>query len=169
LKGIKYAALRYFNAAGYDIKKRVTGLEKNPANLLPVIMEVAAGMRTELKIFGNDYDTIDGTGVRDYVHVSDLAIAHVSALEYLARGSDSLAVNLGSEEGLSVQQILEVARRLSGQPIPAQIVARRPGDPAKLVAGSSCAKELLQWQAKYSDLETLVETSWQVYKAHKKA
>ncbi|MBU0935208.1 MAG: UDP-glucose 4-epimerase GalE [Spirochaetes bacterium] len=169
LKGLKYAALRYFNAAGYDIQNRVTGLEKNPANLLPVIMEVAAGMRSELKIFGDDYDTVDGTGVRDYVHVTDLAKAHVSALEHLARGRDSLVVNLGSEEGLSVKQILEAARRLSGQAVPAVTVARRPGDPAKLVAGSARAKELLGWQAEHSDVDTLVRTSWQVYKSRMKS
>jgi UDP-glucose 4-epimerase len=169
LKNIKFAALRYFNAAGYDTKQRVRGLEKNPANLLPVIMEVAAGMRDELKIFGDDYDTIDGTGVRDYVHVSDLARAHVVALERLAAGMDSLVVNLGSEEGLSVKQILDVARRVSGRPIPATIVGRRPGDPAKLVAGSTLAHTMLGWEARYSDVETLVDSSWYVYKARIKA
>lgn len=168
LKGIRFAALRYFNAAGYDVKNRVSGLEKNPANLLPVIMEVAAGMRDELKIFGDDYDTIDGTGVRDYVHVSDLARAHLAALEKLAGGMDSLVVNLGSEDGLSVKQILDMARKLSGRPIPAAIVGRRPGDPAKLVAGSDLARKVLGWEARYSNVETLVNSSWQVYKTRLK-
>lgn len=164
LKGIKFAALRYFNAAGYDIDGEITGLEMSPANLLPVIMEAAAGMRANLQIFGNDYDTEDGTGVRDYVHVTDLAIGHVKALDYIAKKGESLIVNLGSENGLSVLELLEEARKISGEEIPAEIVARRPGDPAKLVASSAFAKESLGWSAEYSDCETLIRTSWAVYK-----
>lgn len=163
LKGLKFAALRYFNAAGYDVQGRARGLERNPANLLPVIMEVAAGKRAEVQVFGTDYDTTDGTGVRDYVHVNDLANAHVLALEYLGYEGKSLTVNLGSEEGLSVLQILECARRISGKSIPARMVARRPGDPAKLVASSAYAKQVLGWQARHSDVETLVQTSWKAY------
>lgn len=165
LKGMKFAALRYFNAAGYDINNRARGLERNPANLLPVIMEAATGMRKELQIFGDDYDTKDGTGVRDYVHVNDLAKAHVSALDYLVREKKSITVNLGSEEGLSVKEILEAARKICNVEIPARIVDRRPGDPAKLVASSGLAKELLGWKAEHSDVETLVKTSWKVYRA----
>ncbi|MBI9101704.1 MAG: UDP-glucose 4-epimerase GalE [Spirochaetales bacterium] len=168
LKGIRFAALRYFNAAGYDIDGEIKGLEQNPANLLPVIMEAAAGWREALKVFGNDYDTKDGTGVRDYVHVSDLADGHVKALNYITEKDESLIVNLGSEEGLSVLQLLEAARKVSGREIPADIVERRPGDPAKLVASSSLAKELLGWEAKYSDVESLVRTSWDAYKDAKK-
>lgn len=164
LKGLKYAALRYFNAAGYDVEGEIRGLERNPANLLPVIMEAAAGMRTKLQIFGDDYDTPDGTGVRDYVHVSDLAAAHLEALDYISSKNESLTVNLGSENGLSVLELLEEARRVSGQEIPAEIVGRRAGDPAKLVASSALAKEKLGWSAEYSDCETLVKTSWEVYK-----
>lgn len=163
LKGLRFAALRYFNAAGYDVKGRARGLERNPANLLPVIMEAAAGKRDELQVFGTDYDTKDGTGVRDYVHVNDLADAHVSALEYLAREGKSLTVNLGSEEGLSVLEILECARAISGRHIPARMVGRRPGDPAKLVASSALAKRVLGWEARHSDVETLVSTSWKAY------
>lgn len=164
LKGLRYAALRYFNAAGYDPRGRVKGLERNPANLLPVIMEAAAGIRPELKVFGDDYPTKDGTGVRDYVHVSDLAVAHAAALERLAAGAPSLAVNLGSEDGLSVFEILEAARRLTGKSVPAAVVARRPGDPAKLVASSALARELLGWEAKLSDVDTLVSSSWKAYR-----
>lgn len=164
LKGLRYAALRYFNAAGYDPQGRVKGLERNPANLLPVIMEAAAGIRPELKIFGDDYPTKDGTGVRDYVHVSDLAVAHAAALERLAGGAPSLAVNLGSEDGLSVFEIVEAARRLTGKGVPATVVARRPGDPAKLVASSALARELLGWEAKLSDVDTLVSSSWKAYR-----
>lgn len=163
LKGIRFAALRYFNAAGYDPEGRIHGLERNPANLIPVIMEVAAGMRAELKVFGNDYPTPDGTGVRDYVHVTDLADAHVAALNYIARNDKSLTVNLGSEEGLSVLEIVEAARRITGKPIPATIVPRRAGDPAKLVASSAYARETLGWKAKHSDVDTLVKTTWAAY------
>ncbi|HPM73206.1 MAG TPA: UDP-glucose 4-epimerase GalE [Spirochaetales bacterium] len=163
LKGLRYSALRYFNAAGYDVRGRARGLERNPANLLPVIMEVAAGMRPELRVFGRDYDTKDGTGVRDYVHVNDLAVAHVAALERMERTNESLVVNLGSEEGLSVLEILEAARRITGKPVPATIEGRRPGDPAKLVASAALAAEKLGWKARYSDVDTLVETSWKAY------
>ncbi|MBN2875119.1 MAG: UDP-glucose 4-epimerase GalE [Spirochaetales bacterium] len=163
LKGIRYSALRYFNAAGYDVRGRVRGLERNPANLLPVIMEVAAGMRPELRVFGNDYPTNDGTGVRDYVHVNDLAAAHVAALERMVRTDESLVVNLGSEAGLSVLEILEAARRLTGRAIPATMEGRRPGDPARLVASSTLAAEKLGWKAKFSDVDTLVSSSWGVY------
>ncbi len=163
LKGLRYAALRYFNAAGYDPEGRVTGLERNPANLLPVVMEVAAGKRDVLKIFGDDYDTRDGTGVRDYIHVTDLAAAHLSALEYIGKNDRDLVVNLGSEIGLSVLEIVESARAVTGRPIPAEIVKRRPGDPAELVASSALAKDILGWEAKYSGLETLIRTMWKNY------
>ena len=166
LRGIKFAALRYFNAAGYDIEGRVRGLEKNPANLVPVIMEVAAGMRSKLEIFGTDYPTPDGTGVRDYIHVTDLAQAHCKALNHLADARQSFAVNLGSEKGLSVLEILKAARRITGRPIPASIVEQRPGDPAKLIASSCAAKQLLGWEAKYSDVDTIIATSWRVYEKH---
>lgn len=163
LKGLRFAALRYFNAAGYDEAGRVRGLERNPANLIPVIMEVAVGRRPELKVFGTDYPTPDGTGVRDYVHVSDLADAHVAGLEYIERNDRSLTVNLGSEEGLSVLEILETARKITGKPIPAVMTARRPGDPAKLVASSALARSILGWTARRSDAATLVRTTWEAY------
>jgi len=107
LKGLHFAALRYFNAAGYDPAGRIKGLERNPANLLPIIMEVAAGMRQRIDIFGDDYDTADGTCIRDYVHVSDLAEAHVAALDYVVSRKSSLTVNLGSENGISVMEMVE--------------------------------------------------------------
>jgi len=164
LRDMRYACLRYFNAAGYDVKGTIKGLEQNPANLLPVVMETACGMRAELQIFGSDYDTPDGTCIRDYIHVSDLAIGHVVALEHISKNNKSLIVNLGSEAGYSVKEVLETARRVTGRPIPAKIVGRRPGDPAKLTASSALARELLGWKAKYSDMETLIRTSWDVYK-----
>jgi UDP-glucose 4-epimerase len=163
LKSLRYASLRYFNAAGYDINGRVKGLEQNPANLLPVIMEAACGMRQELQIFGNDYNTPDGTCIRDYIHVNDLALGHAAALDYIIKNNKSLTVNLGSESGSSVMEVLETARRVSGRPIPAKISGRRPGDPEKLTASAALAFELLGWKARYSDMETLVKTSWEVY------
>jgi UDP-glucose 4-epimerase len=164
LKGIRFASLRYFNAAGYDVQGRITGLEQNPANLIPVIMEAAAGKRPEIQVFGDDYDTPDGTGIRDYVHVNDLARGHGAALEYITRNDRSLIVNLGSETGLSVMEIIEAARRISGKPIPARIVGRRPGDPAKLTASSKLAHEVLDWTARYSDLDTLIRSTWEAYR-----
>jgi len=166
LKNIRYASLRYFNAAGYDIKGRIKGLEQNPANLLPIIMETACGMRKEMQVFGNDYDTPDGTCIRDYVHVSDLATGHALALDYIIKNGKSVTVNLGSENGYSVTEMLETARKITGMKIPAKIAGRRSGDPAKLYASSALAHELLGWQARYSDIETLIKTSWDVYKEH---
>ncbi len=163
LKGLKFAALRYFNAAGYDTEGVLYGLEQNPANLLPVIMEVACGMRGKLKIFGSDYDTRDGTCIRDYVHVTDLAVAHVKALDYIAKNNESLTVNLGSETGTTVREIVEAARRITGQPIPADYAERRAGDPAVLVASAKLAYEKLGWKAQYSDVDTLVKSTWDAY------
>ena len=164
LKGLRYASLRYFNAAGYDPQGRITGLERNPANLLPVVMEAAAGIRSEVRIFGDDYDTPDGTCIRDYVHVSDLAAGHVDALRYIMRENESITVNLGSESGVSVLRMIEAARKITGVDIKAVIAERRPGDPARLTASARLAKEQLNWQAKYSDVETLLATTWNVYK-----
>jgi len=168
LKGIRYACLRYFNAAGYDVKGVIKGLEQNPANLLPVVMETACGMRQEVRIFGNDYDTPDGTCIRDYIHVSDLAAAHAAALDYIGKSGKSLVVNLGSETGSSVMEVIETARRVTGKPIPAKVVGRRPGDPARLTASSALAREVLGWKARYSNLETLIQTSWKVYEESQK-
>ena len=163
LKNIRYASLRYFNAAGYDVKGRIRGLEQNPANLLPIIMETACGYRAEMSVFGNDYDTPDGTCIRDYIHVNDLAVGHSMALDYIIKYDKSITVNLGSENGFSVTQVLEEARKITGKAIPAKVTGRRNGDPAKLTASSALARELLGWKAKHSDLETLVKTCWNVY------
>lgn len=166
LKGLHFAALRYFNAAGYDVDGVLYGLEQNPANLLPVIMETACGMRAKMKVFGTDYDTRDGTCIRDYVHVSDLAAAHVKALDYITKNNESLTVNLGSETGTTVLEILEAARRITGKQIPADMVERRPGDPASLVASAKYAYEKLGWKAQYSDVDTLVRTTWNAYQKY---
>ena len=164
LKGLKFASLRYFNAAGYDPSGAVKGLERNPQNLLPIIMEVAAGMRKELQIFGNDYPTRDGTCIRDYVHVSDLAKAHTDALHYIDKTTNSLIVNLGSEVGITVSEMLTAARSITGKEIPARFVGRRAGDPAELYATSQRARETIGWNPQYSDVKTLIESTWNMYK-----
>ena len=162
LKGLKYAALRYFNAAGYDVNGKLYGLEQNPQNLLPIVMEVASGVRKSMDIFGDDYETSDGTGIRDYIHVNDLASAHVSALEYLQE-NDSLTVNLATGEGYSVMDVIKEAETISGHAINYNIVDRRPGDPAELIATSKQANKLLNWAPKYSDLNTILKSMWNVY------
>jgi len=164
LKDLKFAALRYFNAAGYDADGKIKGLEQNPANLLPIIMEVACGKRKKLSIFGNDYPTPDGTCIRDYIHVTDLAIGHLKAAEYLAKNNKSLTVNLGTGVGISVKEMTEKSREITGQAIPAEYVARRPWDPATLFAKSSLASEFLGWQAQHSSVENLIATTWKMYK-----
>jgi len=163
LCGINYAALRYFNATGYDIKGNLKGKEKNPANLSPVVMEVAVGERDKIQVFGNDYKTVDGTGVRDYIHVSDLADAHVLAMEYIIREDKNLLVNLGTGRGYSVLEVIQAAAKASGKEIPYELVGRREGDPSELIASSDLAKELLGWTAKYSDIENIFKTMVPVY------
>ncbi len=163
LRGLHFAALRYFNAAGYDIEGKISGLERNPANLLPVIMEVATGKREKLSVFGNDYDTPDGTCIRDYIHVSDLATAHALALEYIVKNQKSLTLNLGTGNGISVTEMLEAARKITGKEIKAEYVGRRAGDPAKQTATSKKALETLGWSPKYSDKDTLISSTWKAY------
>ena len=162
LKGLKFAALRYFNAAGYDINGRLNFLEKNPANLIPTTMEVASGMRNKMHVFGNDYNTYDGTGLRDYIHVSDLAEAHLKALDFL-NNNNNIKVNLSSGEKHSVIDVIDMTKKISGKEINYEIVERRPGDPAELYASSDLAYDALHWKPKYSDLKTLIESTWDVY------
>lgn len=162
LKGLKFAALRYFNAAGYDINGRLNFLEKNPANLIPTTMEVASGMRNKMHVFGNDYNTYDGTGLRDYIHVSDLAEAHLKALDFL-NNNNNIKVNLSSGEKHSVIDVIDMTKKISGKEINYEIVERRPGDPAELYASSDLASEALHWKPKYSDLKTLIESTWDAY------
>ena len=166
LKGMRYGAIRYFNAAGYDVRGRIKGLELNPENLLPIVMEVAAGIRPKLSIFGDDYPTRDGSCIRDYVHVSDLAEAHVTAFEYILKNDKSLTVNLGSETGISVFEMVERARSITGRPVPAEVTGRRAGDPSELVASSAKSRELLGWVPKYSDVDTLISSTWKMYEKY---
>jgi UDP-glucose 4-epimerase len=163
LKSIRFGALRYFNAAGYDVKGRIKGLEREPANLIPRIMEVAIGWKPKIQVFGTDYDTRDGTCVRDYVHVNDLAVAHVKTMEYIDKNEKSVTFNLGTGEGITVLEILESARRVTGQAIPADMAPRRPGDPAKLYASSALAGKTIGWKPSHSDVDTLVRSTWEFY------
>ena len=164
LKGIRFGVLRYFNAAGYDIKGRIKGRERNALNLIPIAMEVAAGIREKMQVFGNNYDTHDGTGVRDYIHVSDLATAHMKALNYISENDKDLLVNLATGEGHSVLDVINKSKEVSGKEIPFDIVGRRAGDPSTVIAESNRANKVLDWSAKYSDLDTLIRTAWNVYK-----
>jgi len=163
LKGIRYAALRYFNAAGYDVNGKINGKEKNPANLSPVVMEVAAGLRRKLFVFGDNYNTPDGTCIRDYIHVSDLATAHLKAMEYIMDREENLVVNLGTGKGHSVFEMIKAAENAVGRKIPFEITNRREGDPDHLVAKADLARKLLGWQAEYSDLATIFNTMKNIY------
>lgn len=157
---LDYAALRYFNAVGYAADGSIRGKEKNPQNLMPVIMEVAIGKREKFSIFGNDYDTPDGTCIRDYVHVSDLAKAHTLALRKLVTDNASFTVNLGTGKGSSVREVVEAAEKVIGQKLNYDYAPRRAGDPAILTASANQAKEFLGWQARYTDVEEIIQTIW---------
>jgi UDP-glucose 4-epimerase len=164
--GIKFVALRYFNVAGAKPDGSI-GEDHNPeTHLIPIILQVAAGKRDKLQIFGDDYPTKDGTNVRDYVHVVDLADAHILALKYLAAGNDSNAFNLGSATGFSNLEILEAARRATGKEIPAVMAPRRPGDPSTLIAASDKARDILGWKPQFDDVEKIIATAWNWHEEH---
>ena len=160
---IRYINLRYFNAAGYDSQGRITSIEKNPANLIPSVMEVATGIRDKLLVYGNNFNTNDGTGVRDYVHVSDLARAHLAAIDVLFK-HQSATINLGSEKQYSVMDVIRLAEKITGKEIPYEVIGRREGDPGKIYASSENALNLLGWSAKDSELNNIIETTWRIYK-----
>jgi UDP-arabinose 4-epimerase len=158
--GLRYAALRYFNAAGADPDGEL-GEEHHPeTHLIPRAILAALGRGRGLEVFGTDYPTPDGTAVRDYIHVQDLASAHVAALEYLEHGGSSEAFNLGTGKGASVREVIQCVEEVSGQPVPAIMGPRRPGDPPELVADPGKAARELKWRPAVSDLKTIVETSW---------
>ncbi len=158
LRGIKYTSLRYFNAAGYDKSGAIKGRDSKPQNLLPIIKEVVDGKRECLMVFGNDYDTRDGTCVRDYVHVSDLADAHVKAIKRLLEGKPSAIYNLGTENGVTVKEVIAATERVTGKTLPVRFVGRRAGDPAVLVASSRKAEQELGWKPKYTSIEEIIRT-----------
>jgi len=158
--GLKSVALRYFNAAGADPSGELGERHDPESHLIPLVLQAASGRRKEISLFGNDYDTPDGTCVRDYIHVQDLCDAHMLALEKLMKTSKSNQFNLGNGLGLSVQQVIDCADKITGHEIPVQIEARRPGDPAILVADATRAKQELGWVPQLSDLEKIVESAW---------
>lgn len=164
--GMKSASLRYFNAAGYDPEGKITGLERNPANLIPVVMEVACGVRSSMQVFGTDWNTKDGTCLRDYIHVTDLADAHLRALDRLEHGEPTFAVNLGTGRGHSVLEVIQAAEAVTGRKVAYQAVGRRAGDPESLWATGAKAEALLGWVPQHSSIESIVRTTWNAYKAN---
>ncbi len=160
--GVRYAALRYFNAAGASAQR---GEDHQPElHLIPIVLQVALGQRPDVTIFGDDYATPDGTCVRDYIHIIDLAQAHVLAMRALDEGSRTY--NLGNGQGFSVRQVIETAREITGHAIPAKMGARRPGDPAILIASSDKIRRELGWQPRYPELRQIIESAWLWHSAH---
>lgn len=164
--GLKYTALRYFNAAGAHINGKIGEDHRPESHLIPIILQVALGQREKIMIFGDDYDTADGSCVRDYIHVSDLASAHLLALNRLRNGGDSKIYNLGNGKGFSVKEVIDYTRKVTGAKINAEVSGRRAGDPATLIATSEKAIKELGWEPKYNSLETIIETAWNWHKGH---
>lgn len=164
--GVNYTALRYFNVAGAQ-KDGAIGEDHHPeTHLIPIVLQTALGQREHITIFGDDYDTLDGSCVRDYLHVTDLIDAHILALKYLKQGGESTAFNLGSSQGYSVIEIVEAARKATGKEIKAEMGPRRAGDPSTLIASSDKAKSILGWQPKHDDIHEIIETAWNWHQAH---
>src|SRR5690242_4034439 len=165
--GLRGVALRYFNAAGADLEGEL-GEEHDPeSHLIPLVVEAALGQRPEVEIYGTDYPTPDGTAIRDYIHVVDLADAHVRALEYLAGGGESTELNLGTGEGHSVREVVAGVGKLCGGHVPAKDAARRAGDPAVLVADPARARQVLDWHPQYSDLDAIIQSAWKWHSSKK--
>ncbi len=164
--GLKYVALRYFNACGAHPEAEIGEAHNPETHLIPLILQVPLGQREKIMIFGDDYPTHDGTCVRDYIHVCDLAQAHILALDYLIKGGDCDVFNLGNGVGFSVKEVVERARKVTGHPIPAEMAPRRAGDPAQLIASSEKAKKTLGWDPKYDSLETIISTAWNWHSKH---
>jgi UDP-glucose 4-epimerase len=159
-QGLRAVCLRYFNAAGADPEGELGERHDPESHLIPLVLQAASGRRPQIAVFGTDYDTPDGTCIRDYIHVWDLCSAHLLALEHLLGGGASLALNLGNGQGFSVQEVIETARRVTGKDIPVRTEPRRPGDPAILVADSQQARAILGWQPRYADLDTIIAHAW---------
>ena len=157
---LKYISLRYFNAAGADPEGKLGEAHDPETHLIPRILEVALDKRPSIEIYGTDYDTVDGTCIRDYIHVTDLAQAHILALKALLNDHPSCVYNLGNQKGFSVNEVVEAAREVTGHPIPTKESPRRPGDPPVLVASSDRIKKELAWKPRYDDLKTVIETAW---------
>lgn len=164
--GIKFVPLRYFNVAGAKPDGSIGEDHMPETHLLPIVLQVAMGKRDKLQIFGDDYNTPDGTNIRDYVHPLDLADAHILAVGYLKAGNPSTAFNLGSSTGFSNREILEAARKVTNKEIPAEIAPRRGGDPDVLVASSTKAREVLGWKPQFDDISKIIETAWKWHTLH---
>jgi UDP-glucose 4-epimerase len=164
--GLKYVALRYFNACGAHESGEIGGAHKPETHLIPLIRQVPLGQREHISIFGDDYDTEDGTCIRDYIHVTDLAQAHILAVQYLLDGNESDVFNLGNSVGFSVKEVIETARKATGLPIKAEVAPRRGGDPARLIASSEKAKKVLGWNPQHADLEEIISSAWKWHSTH---
>lgn len=164
--GLKSVCLRYFNAAGADPSGNIGEDHSPEEHLIPVAIQAALGLRPPLKVFGTDYETPDGTCVRDYVHVLDLATAHQLAVLHLRAGKDSRAFNLGNGQGFSVRQVIEMVEKVSGRAVPREDADRRPGDPAQLVASSARIRKEMGWHPEYPTLEQIVQTAWDWHRDH---
>lgn len=158
--GVKSVSLRYFNAAGADPDGELGERHEPETHLIPLVLQAASGRRRHISVFGRDYDTPDGTCIRDYIHIMDLCEAHWQAVQLLLDGAESQAYNLGNGNGFSVQEVIDAARRVTGREIAVVDAPRREGDPARLVADSALARKMLGWTPKYADLETIIRHAW---------
>jgi len=164
--GVRFVSLRYFNAAG-AVEDGSIGEDHNPeTHLIPLILQVPLGKRDHITIFGDDYPTPDGTCLRDYIHVLDLADAHILALNYLRNGGESNIFNLGNGQGFSVKEMIVAAEKVTGQKIKTEMGTRRAGDPAQLIASSAKAREILKWNPQFTDVEKVIATAWTWHKNH---
>lgn len=163
---LRYVSLRYFNACGAHKSGEIGEAHSPETHLIPLILQVPNGQREAISIFGDDYDTKDGTCVRDYIHVTDLAQAHILAVKYLANGNESNIFNLGNGVGFTVKEVIETARKVTNDPIKAIISPRRAGDPARLIASSDKARNVLGWNPQHADLEEIIASAWNWHKSH---
>lgn len=161
--GLKYCCLRYFNAAGADTKCRIGESHTPETHLIPLVLAAAAGHRECIQVFGTDYPTPDGSCIRDYIHVVDLADAHIKAMEYLKKGGESTCFNLGNEIGTSVLEVIKAAKEVTGRDIPVKLCKRRPGDPPVLIGSAEKAKKTLGWHQTYGDIQTILSHAWSWY------
>jgi UDP-glucose 4-epimerase len=159
--GLRSVRFRYFNAAGADPQGRLGEDHTPETHIIPLVLLTAMGKRESISIFGTDYDTPDGTCIRDYIHVTDLAQAHILGLEYLLKGGKTEVFNLGNGQGFSIREVIEAARTVTGRPIPVTLADRRPGDPPVLVGSGEKAKRILEWNPQYAELETILKHAWQ--------
>ena len=164
--GLHFVSLRYFNACGAHKSGKIGEAHNPESHLIPLVLQVPNGKREFVSIYGNDYDTPDGTCIRDYIHVTDLAKVHIFAVEYLMNGGESDIFNLGNGVGYSVKEVIETARKVTGHPIPAKEEARRAGDPARLVASGEKARDILGWEPEIKDLADIISSAWKWHKAH---